>query len=147
MKLQEDFTLVIDPRALRDIQEGIDYYDEQQAGLGEHIVDFKYGPHAVFHCPCQLDCDTVNIVEDHRILITITAVDDCWPTWERKNPAINMDSYHISSSFVGQLCPSNPGPVGLDDHFGHDLLPILYKIFQDWIYLSIHQHHQYFLTL
>ena len=29
------FTLVIDPRAIRDVQEAIDYYDEQQAGLGE----------------------------------------------------------------------------------------------------------------
>jgi hypothetical protein len=28
------FTLVIDPRAIRDIQEAIDCYDEQQAGLG-----------------------------------------------------------------------------------------------------------------
>ncbi len=31
------FTLVIDPRAIRDIQEAIDYYDEQQAGLGERF--------------------------------------------------------------------------------------------------------------
>jgi hypothetical protein len=29
------YTLVIDPRAIRDIQEAIDNYDEQQAGLGE----------------------------------------------------------------------------------------------------------------
>lgn len=28
------FSIVIDPRAIRDIQEAIDYYDEQQAGLG-----------------------------------------------------------------------------------------------------------------
>ncbi len=31
------FTLVIDPRAIRDIQEAIDYYDEQQAGLGKRF--------------------------------------------------------------------------------------------------------------
>ena len=29
------FTLVIDPRAILDVQKAIDYYDEQQAGLGE----------------------------------------------------------------------------------------------------------------
>lgn len=28
------FMLVIDPRAIKDIQGAIDYYDEQQAGLG-----------------------------------------------------------------------------------------------------------------
>lgn len=31
------FTLVIDPRAIRDVQEAIDYYDGQQAGLGERF--------------------------------------------------------------------------------------------------------------
>ena len=31
------FTLVIDPRGIRDVQEAIDYYDEQQAGLGERF--------------------------------------------------------------------------------------------------------------
>lgn len=31
------FTLVIDPIAIRDVQEAIDYYDEQQAGLGEQF--------------------------------------------------------------------------------------------------------------
>ena len=31
------FTLFIDPRAIQDIQEAIDYYDEQQAGLGQQF--------------------------------------------------------------------------------------------------------------
>jgi toxin ParE1/3/4 len=31
------FTLVIDPRAIRDVQQAIDYYDEQRAGLGERF--------------------------------------------------------------------------------------------------------------
>lgn len=31
------FTLVIDPRAIQDIQEAIDYYEEQQAGLGKRF--------------------------------------------------------------------------------------------------------------
>jgi toxin ParE1/3/4 len=31
------YGIVIDPRAIRDIQEAIDYYDEQQAGLGERF--------------------------------------------------------------------------------------------------------------
>jgi toxin ParE1/3/4 len=31
------FTLVIDPRAILDVQNAIDYYDEQQAGLGERF--------------------------------------------------------------------------------------------------------------
>jgi hypothetical protein len=31
------FTLVIEPRALADIQKGIDYYDEQLPGLGERF--------------------------------------------------------------------------------------------------------------
>ena len=31
------FILVIDPKAIRDIQETIDYYDEQEAGLGERF--------------------------------------------------------------------------------------------------------------
>lgn len=31
------FTLVIDPRAIRDVQKAIDYYDGQQAGLGERF--------------------------------------------------------------------------------------------------------------
>ncbi len=29
------FNVVIEPRALRDIQDAINYYDEQQVGLGE----------------------------------------------------------------------------------------------------------------
>jgi len=28
------FTLLIDPRAIQDIQDAIDYYDKQHAGLG-----------------------------------------------------------------------------------------------------------------
>ena len=31
------FTLVIDPRAIQDIQGAIDFYDEQQAGLGQRF--------------------------------------------------------------------------------------------------------------
>lgn len=31
------FTLVIDLRAIRDVQQAIDYYDEQQAGLGQRF--------------------------------------------------------------------------------------------------------------
>ena len=46
------FTLVIDPRAVRDIQEAIDYYDEQQAGLGarfeaalnKHLLTLEKNP-------------------------------------------------------------------------------------------------------
>lgn len=29
------YLVIIDPRALRDVQEAIDYYEEQQPGLGE----------------------------------------------------------------------------------------------------------------
>jgi hypothetical protein len=29
------YSLVIDPRAIQEIQQAIDYYDEQQTGLGE----------------------------------------------------------------------------------------------------------------
>ena len=29
------FTVLIDPRAIQDIQEAIDYYDNQQIGLGK----------------------------------------------------------------------------------------------------------------
>ena len=31
------YTLFIDPRAIQDVQEAIDYYDEQQAGLGKRF--------------------------------------------------------------------------------------------------------------
>jgi toxin ParE1/3/4 len=31
------FTLVIDPRAIQDVQKAIDYYEEQQAGLGKRF--------------------------------------------------------------------------------------------------------------
>lgn len=31
------FTIIIDTRAISDIQEAIDYYDEQQAGLGKRF--------------------------------------------------------------------------------------------------------------
>jgi len=31
------FTFIIDTRAISDIQEAIDYYDEQQAGLGKRF--------------------------------------------------------------------------------------------------------------
>jgi len=31
------FTLIIDTRAISDIQEAIDYYDEQQTGLGKRF--------------------------------------------------------------------------------------------------------------
>ncbi|MDZ7758071.1 type II toxin-antitoxin system RelE/ParE family toxin [Rhodohalobacter sp.] len=31
------FTAVIDPRAMQDVQEAIEYYDEQQSGLGEEF--------------------------------------------------------------------------------------------------------------
>jgi hypothetical protein len=31
------FTLVIEPRGIRDVQKAIDYYDGQQAGLGERF--------------------------------------------------------------------------------------------------------------
>ncbi len=34
------FTLVIDPMALRDVQDAIDYYDDQQAGLGKGFEMF-----------------------------------------------------------------------------------------------------------
>ena len=30
-----NFTVVIEPHALADIQNGIDYYDDQRIGLGE----------------------------------------------------------------------------------------------------------------
>lgn len=33
------FVIVIDPRALQDIQLAIDYYDEQQTGLGKQFED------------------------------------------------------------------------------------------------------------
>jgi toxin ParE1/3/4 len=32
-----NFTIVIDPRAIQDIQEAIDYYDEKQPGLGRRF--------------------------------------------------------------------------------------------------------------
>ena len=31
------YTLVLDPRAIRDIQKAIDYYDEQRPGLGKRF--------------------------------------------------------------------------------------------------------------
>lgn len=31
------FTSVLDPRAVQDIQEAIDYYDKQEPGLGAHF--------------------------------------------------------------------------------------------------------------
>ncbi len=34
------FTTVLDPRAMQDIQQAIDYYDEQELGLGEQFEDF-----------------------------------------------------------------------------------------------------------
>lgn len=34
-----DYTLIIDPRAIQDIQKAIDYYDEQQPGLGLRFED------------------------------------------------------------------------------------------------------------
>lgn len=33
------FTIVLDPRAVRDIQESISYYEEQQAGLGKQFEE------------------------------------------------------------------------------------------------------------
>jgi len=33
------FTTVLDPRAIRDIQQAIDYYEKQQPGLGEQFED------------------------------------------------------------------------------------------------------------
>lgn len=46
------FTVVIDPRAILDIQEAVDYYDSRQEGLGgyfydtltEHIETLKHAP-------------------------------------------------------------------------------------------------------
>jgi plasmid stabilization system protein ParE len=32
------YTIVLDPRAIRDIQQAIEYYDEQVPGLGEKFV-------------------------------------------------------------------------------------------------------------
>ena len=34
-----NFSLVIEPRALLEIQQAIDYYDEQQEGLGERFLN------------------------------------------------------------------------------------------------------------
>ena len=31
------YSIVIDPRAIKDIQEAIDYYEEQQPGIGERF--------------------------------------------------------------------------------------------------------------
>jgi hypothetical protein len=31
------YSLVIDPKAIQDIQQAIDYYDEQQTGLGKRF--------------------------------------------------------------------------------------------------------------
>lgn len=31
------YAVVIDPRALRDVQEAIDFYDDQQVGLGKRF--------------------------------------------------------------------------------------------------------------
>lgn len=33
------YTTVIDPRAIQDIQQAIDYYEEQQPGLGNQFED------------------------------------------------------------------------------------------------------------
>ena len=33
------YNIVIDPRAIRDIQQAINYYDEQQAGLGKKFEE------------------------------------------------------------------------------------------------------------
>ena len=35
-------TTVLDPRAMQDIQQAIDYYDEQEPGRGEQFEDFVY---------------------------------------------------------------------------------------------------------
>jgi toxin ParE1/3/4 len=32
------FKIVIEPRALLDIQDGIDYYESKQSGLGEYLI-------------------------------------------------------------------------------------------------------------
>lgn len=34
------FTTVLDPRALQDVQQAIDYYEDQEPGLGEHFEGF-----------------------------------------------------------------------------------------------------------
>lgn len=33
------FNLVIEPRAILDIQDAIDYYDSKRVGLGEHFYE------------------------------------------------------------------------------------------------------------
>lgn len=46
------FTLVIDPRAMKDVQDAIDYYEDQQSGLGvrfenalnEHLLKLEKSP-------------------------------------------------------------------------------------------------------
>lgn len=46
------FSVVLDPRAIQDIQQAIDYYDEQEPGLGEqfeeilneHLHNLKQNP-------------------------------------------------------------------------------------------------------
>lgn len=43
------FTTVLDPRSIQDIQQAIDYYDEQLPGLGEQFEDF------VNECLAQLE--------------------------------------------------------------------------------------------
>ena len=53
------YSVEIDPRAIRDIQEAIDFYDEQQPGLGKKFEDIinqqllaleKVSIHDSFYC-------------------------------------------------------------------------------------------------
>ncbi|MBO6523658.1 MAG: type II toxin-antitoxin system RelE/ParE family toxin [Balneolaceae bacterium] len=83
------FTTVLDPRAMQDIQQAIDYYDEQQPGLGEQFEDF------VNECLVQLEqnpffqirYDDIHcfplkkypymihfLIDEHKQLITVMAV-------------------------------------------------------------------------
>jgi len=83
------FSLVIDPRAIQDIQHAIDYYDQQQAGLGirfeatlnKHLLVLKKNPHFYLRYD-QIRCLPLKkfpymvhyTVDEDNSLITIRAV-------------------------------------------------------------------------
>lgn len=83
------YTVVIDPRAIQDIQEAVDYYEKQQPGLGKkfesvvdkHLITLQKNPffrirYDNVHClPLKKYPYMVHFTvdEDHK-LVTVRAV-------------------------------------------------------------------------
>ena len=83
------YAIMIDPRAVRDIQEAIDYYDSQQAGLGvkfekalnKSLLTLQTNPffqiryHEIHCLPLKKFPYMVHFtVDDNEMLVTIRAV-------------------------------------------------------------------------